>query len=86
MNKDQAKQLADRAQSYIGRQITLNILDQQMELKKQVECTFTDISSISITERGDQPNIELYAILEDIKSNEMLTHSLKSVVDSFARE
>lgn len=83
MKKDKAQDLVNRAKNYIGRVITMTILDENNSVKKEAMTKFTDWASISMNEKGAEPNIQLYAKMVDTSDNSVYSPSLKSVIEYF---
>jgi len=86
MNREQAIQLTKEASAYLGREIQVNILDENNKPKQSTKCKFTNWTSISISEVHEEPNIQLFARCEDInEAGKIYMPSLKSAIDEFKR-
>ena len=85
MNKQKAAELTSKAVPYLGREIRINILNDEGQVKRVANCRFINWGGISISVNGDQPNIDLYAKCTDIDDDKTYTPSLESVINEFIR-
>lgn len=64
MTTQQSKNTLNVAKQYLGREISVNVVDEKGNVKKIANCIFLDVSSFSVAALPGEPLISLYAKLK----------------------
>jgi hypothetical protein len=84
MRKQKAGDLAKKAKRYLGKELTILLLDEQLYVNREIICRFENWHSIGFKD-GAEMDVKQYAELIDMEDNKKYTLSLKLVVEEFEK-